>query len=130
MVLNRKQVITGPMIMQKTETFAKQFGSNFKPNTGWLARWKKQNGIKFKMAHGEKSSADFDAAEKWLTERMPEILENYKEDDIYNADETGLFYRATPDGTLGVSVILTRNSSWEVTRVTHTRLWSGQSSLP
>ena len=31
---------------------------------------------------------------------MPEILLEYEEENIFNADETGLFYRATPDGTL------------------------------
>ncbi|KAI6651320.1 Tigger transposable element-derived protein 6-like [Oopsacas minuta] len=31
---------------------------------------------------------------------FPQLLREYKPDDIYNADETGLYYRATPDGSL------------------------------
>ena len=31
---------------------------------------------------------------------MPKLIENYREEDIFNADETGLFYRCLPDKTL------------------------------
>ena len=30
------------------------------------------------------------------------IIDGYKHDNIYNCDETGLFYRALPDNTLAV----------------------------
>ena len=38
------------------------------------------------------------AAEKWLEEKWPEIREEYDPEDIWNGDETGLFYRALPKG--------------------------------
>ena len=57
-------------------------------------------GIKFKRAHGEKSSADEAAAENWLMHKLPKLLEEFPETDIFNADETGLFYRATPYSSL------------------------------
>ena len=31
---------------------------------------------------------------------LPEILKDYSARDVFNADETGLYWRATPDGTL------------------------------
>ena len=31
---------------------------------------------------------------------MPSLLQKFKPEDIYNADETGLFNRATPNGSL------------------------------
>ena len=40
------------------------------------------------------------AAEKWLEEKWPEIREEYDPEDIWNGDETGLFYRALPNKTL------------------------------
>ena len=86
--------------MKKYPEFAKQLGSDFKPNTRWLGRFLKRKAIKFKRAHGEKKSTDIDSAKKWLAERLPDILATYSEEEIYNADETGLFYRATPDATL------------------------------
>ena len=89
------------MILQKAKDFATELGIQpYSPVVGWLGRWKKRIGIKFRKAHGEKSSASFEAAEEWMSRRMPVIIENFDPDQIYNADETGLFYRATPDGTL------------------------------
>ena len=38
--------------------------------------------------------------ETWMSIVFPQLLREYKPDDIYNADETGLYYRATPDGSL------------------------------
>lgn len=31
---------------------------------------------------------------------LPELIHDYKPEDIYNCDKTGLYYRAVPDGTL------------------------------
>ncbi|UYV83830.1 TIGD4 [Cordylochernes scorpioides] len=36
----------------------------------------------------------------WLTDVMPNIISNYACKDIFNADETGLFWRLLPDKTL------------------------------
>ena len=43
--------------------------------------------------------ADTDSAEKWLSDTLPDLLREYDPDNIYNADETGLYFRATPDRT-------------------------------
>ena len=74
--------------MEKSKDFAERLGSDFTPSTGWLARWKNRMGIKFKRAHGEKSSADEAAAENWLMHKLPKLLEEFPETDIFNADET------------------------------------------
>ena len=65
-VRNQKQIVTGPMLKQKSEDFTKELGlgDKFVASNGWLSRWKKRNGIKFKRAHDKKSSADVSAAEK------------------------------------------------------------------
>lgn len=39
-------------------------------------------------------------AEEWKNTKIATFLDNFCADDIYNADETGLYYRATPDGSL------------------------------
>ena len=31
---------------------------------------------------------------------LPGLLEEYRPNEVYNSDETGLYYRATPDGSL------------------------------
>jgi hypothetical protein len=53
-------------------------------------------GIKFKKAHGE-DSADAVSDEKWKSTKLPNLLQKCCVDDIYNADETGLFYPVMPD---------------------------------
>ena len=87
--------------MEKANSLAEGLGlTDFKATVGWLERWKERNGIKFKKQHGEKQDADDWGAERWVTEVLPGLLEDYEPRDIYNADETGLYWRAIPDGTL------------------------------
>ncbi|KAL4132268.1 hypothetical protein QTP88_009457 [Uroleucon formosanum] len=100
-VTERGVRISGPMLEQKAEFFAEKIGhSDFKATEGWISRWKDRHNIKFKRFHGEKSSTDTNGANEWSLAKLPEILKKISPQDIYNADETGLFYRATPDGSL------------------------------
>jgi hypothetical protein len=57
-----------------------------------LSQWKCRFGIKFKKAHGEKGIAGAVSAEQWKYAKLPNLLQKFCTDDIYNADETGLFY--------------------------------------
>ena len=43
---------------------------------------------------------DAEAAEEWTSTILSQPLQEYNPEDISNADETGLYYRATPDGSL------------------------------
>jgi hypothetical protein len=47
---------------------------------------------------------DSESTEAWL-ESLPSLLEGY-ERDIYNADETGLFYNVLPERTLTLKGVL------------------------
>ena len=53
------------------------------------------------MISGEKGCVDGIVVDDWK-ERLPDLISGYKPDDIYNMDETGLFYRALPDRTLAL----------------------------
>ena len=53
------------------------------------------------MISGEKGCVDGIVVDDWK-ERLPDLISGYKPDDIYNMDETGLFYRDLPDRTLAV----------------------------
>ncbi len=93
--------LSGPMLKTKAEELAVKMGHNdFSATDGWLSRWKVRHNIKFKKHHGEKGSADVLKAEEWLSNQLPKLLTEYSLEDVYNADETGLYYRATPDGSL------------------------------
>ena len=47
-----------------------------------------------KKLHGEAESVDQDAAN-----RLPQLLKEFTAENIFNCDETGLFYRCLPDHT-------------------------------
>jgi hypothetical protein len=98
---SRQVPVSGPMLMEKANCLAEGLGlSDFKATVGWLERWKERKGIQFKKQHGEKQDADDWGAERWVTEVLPGIIKDFDPRDVFNADETGLYWRAIPDGTL------------------------------
>ena len=54
----------------------------------------------FKKQHGEKLDHDSSGAYDWITGVWPEISAKYVAKDIYNCDETGLYFKALPEGTM------------------------------
>lgn len=93
--------LNGPILMEKAKELSQKLNvEDFNASKGWLERWKARENIGFKRMHGEKKDADTSAAEHWKNNVLPQILLDYNPDDIYNADETGMYYRAIPDGTL------------------------------
>lgn len=63
----------------------------------WFDRFKRRYHIAFRRAHGEKASADAEAARAWCENRLPALLESFKPSDIFNGDESGLYFRGMPD---------------------------------
>ena len=89
--------LSGPLLKQKATELAAAEGTEFTPSDGWLSRWKSRHNIAYKKEQGEKQNADFPAAQQWKQHIVPAILQAYNRDDIFNADETGLYYRGLPD---------------------------------
>ena len=99
-VRQRDARVDGPLMQQKAEQLAAQMGKeNFVATAGWFNRWKKRENIVFKRTHGEQRDADFSAADAWIEKEWPKIIAEYSPENIYNADETGLYYRALPEHT-------------------------------
>lgn len=93
-------VISTNMLMEKAQQLAQQMNCDFTPSTGWLWRWQQRQGIKLRKIHGEQKSADSNAAEDFLSSVAPNILSEYEEADIFNADESALFFKALPPKSL------------------------------
>lgn len=48
----------------------------------------------------EASDVNNDTTSEWLKQKWPGVRKHYKDEDIFNADETGLFYKMSPNSTL------------------------------
>ena len=58
--------------MKKTEHFAVLHGfTDFKPNSGWLDRWKKRFQLSFLNMCGESEKVDDAAVESWFGYKQP-----------------------------------------------------------
>lgn len=91
--------VSGPMLLMKAEEFAKMIKDDFKCSSGWLDRFKKRHNIIFGKVCGEAASVDRNVTDDWISHTWPVISKDYSMDNIFNADETGIFYRMMPDKT-------------------------------
>lgn len=87
------------MIKEKAQELASKLHiDNFSGSNGWLEGFKKRNDIAFKNVCGESNSVDNDECNEWI-KNLPALLHDYSPDDVFNADEAGLFYKCLPDKT-------------------------------
>lgn len=98
-VRHRNINVDGTLIKAKALEFAKLFGENdFKASNGWFENWKERNNIVYKQLAGESASVDYETAAEWMSSLDP-ILEEYEAKNIFNVDETGIFYKCMPSKT-------------------------------
>jgi len=72
----------------------------FKATTGWFARFRRRSGIKHVVMHGESASADKEEAEKFCRKFQEFIKkEEYRPEQIFSCDKTGLFWKRMPNRT-------------------------------
>ena len=88
---------SGNILMEKAREIAEKLSiPGFKASNGWLDRWKKKHNIKQLKVCGESGDVSGATVDSWK-KRLPQILEGYDACDIWNLDETGVFWRALPD---------------------------------
>lgn len=73
----------------------------FDASSGWLYRFKQRHGIRELDIQGEALSGDKEAAEKFVAEFNEFVMaENLLPDQIFNTDESGLYWKCLPTKTL------------------------------
>lgn len=93
--------LSGPLIKTKAEFYATELGiTDFKASEGWLSKWKQRHNINYGQINGEARDVDRTITDSWLEKVWPGLKARYSAEDIFNADETGLFYKLTPNKTL------------------------------
>ena len=96
--------ISGPFLQQKAIHFARALKyDSFTASNGWLSGFKKRHGIVFRTVSGESAAVDHETCDSWKDEVLPSLLKDYKPSDIFNADETGLFFKCLPNRSLMLS---------------------------
>lgn len=76
--------------------------SNCTFSEGWLYSFQKRHKFKCHKSHGENGSADFAGAEAALPHLKAEAAK-FKINDIFNAEETALYYTGSPDSSVGTN---------------------------
>ncbi|XP_069813073.1 tigger transposable element-derived protein 5 [Dendropsophus ebraccatus] len=98
--------LSGPIIQAQAETCAKQiYGEDctFKASHGWFWRWQKRHGISSQRIYGEPEirPSEMDPVLVY-PEEQPKTAPNdggYGDEQIYNANITGLYWKLLPDQT-------------------------------
>ncbi|XP_066259645.1 jerky protein homolog-like [Euwallacea similis] len=95
-------IVSGDMLKQKALLLSKDLKMNtiFTASDGWLQRFKHRRGIRFLKITGEKLSSNPDVVDPFK-ENLKRMIEEHELNchQIYNADETGLYWQLLPDKT-------------------------------
>ncbi|GFT23281.1 uncharacterized protein TNCV_2015811 [Trichonephila clavipes] len=86
----------GSLLKEKSKAFAKELGIESSANERWLTNFKKRNGIVFKKMCVESSSVDINVCSKWQNS-LSDLIKEYEPRNIFNTDETGLFFKCLPE---------------------------------
>lgn len=73
---------------------------DFAASNGWLDGFKERHSIVFKQPQGEAGDIDLEAVDDWRQSVLREQLGKFSENDVFNVDETGLFWKLLPSKTL------------------------------
>src|SRR5215469_621506 len=100
--------ISGEILRKKAQFFWKNLHEYKDKNmpsfsNGWLQKFQHRQGIKDQLHHGEKGSASTEAAKEMIDIRQ--ALSTYDPKDIFNCDESGLFWKMTPNQSLSTRSI-------------------------
>lgn len=117
--------ISGVMCSEKAKFFHESLGieGDFNASSGWLTRFKRRHGIRQLNVVGERLSADMTAAESFSVNFQKYIdEENFTGDQIYNADETGLYWNPNKDTCFAKRNVSSRPQIVEGTHY-HNVLW-------
>ena len=100
----RNGLLTGDILLEKARQIWPQIPDYQDSPTpefsvGWLNNFKRRYNIRMRKQHGEVPSVNHSATEEMKA--IQTIAGEYDEENIFNMDETGLFWRQAPTSGLG-----------------------------
>jgi len=102
-LLDKKISVSDEILLTKAKEFGAYYPEmeedGFSYSSGWFSGFKERYGVKQYVKHGDSGGVDLEDVARGRAE-IKEITRHYSAKDIYNLDETGLFYRLQPNKTL------------------------------
>ncbi|KAG8747572.1 hypothetical protein FRC10_000708, partial [Ceratobasidium sp. 414] len=112
--------LTGALICEKARDFCRMLNvpeeKTLKFSNGWLGRLKARFGLRVYKFHGEAASAPIDTLDGEIM-RVSELIQQYNAWDVFNVDETALFFRLPPNQ--GLAMHQTSGVKADKTRLTY-----------
>ncbi len=90
--------ISGPILQERARPIAAEFGGNvvFKASNGWFEKFKSRHNISYRAICEESASVNPVTTNEWKN-RLLSIIDGYDRSNIFNADETSLFFKTLPE---------------------------------
>ena len=97
-------LMTDQILGEKAKQFAEKLDvdeNEFKFSNGWLSRFKAHHSISNKVISGESGELQSDIVKK-ARKKIAESLFDFELKNIFNMDETALFFKMLPDRSLTI----------------------------
>lgn len=99
-ITNKALKIYETLKNQSPSTSSDEKKVSFSASHGWFERFKQRHSLHNLRLKGERASADSDAAQQYPAKFAEIIAANsYTSDQVFNADESGLFWKKMPERT-------------------------------
>ncbi|GIY27407.1 hypothetical protein CDAR_52471 [Caerostris darwini] len=100
-ICEKARAIYGDLLKQTPQTSIDEASEeSFKASRGWFENFKKRSCIHSVVRHGEAASSDMKAAEDYIKTFSDLIkAQGYISQQVFNCDETGLFWKKMPKRT-------------------------------
>ena len=91
--------LSQPLILEAAKELAQDMKiNNFEASKGFFYKFKKRQKVVHENLFGESKSVNEETVNEWK-QKLPELIKEYEPQDVFNADELGLFYRLQPSKT-------------------------------
>lgn len=92
--------ISSELFKEKALSLSSKMGiEDFSASWGWLEKLKRRHGLTNHCLSGESAAVEDSSVDEWMAD-LPDLIKSFDAKNIFNCDETGLFYRLLPNKTL------------------------------
>ena len=91
---SKNMALTGALLKSEDLDIAARHGyEDLTASNGWMQSFIARHQIKFSNLHGESAGMNPQVCSQWM-QQLPTMCEGYDLKDIWNVDETGIFFRS------------------------------------